>query len=143
MSVASFVTDGPVLLAAPVAAAAGLVSFLSPCVLPLVPGYLSYVAGLSGQDLAVGPPPPPPRPAGGGGGVATVGGVATAVAVGPPPVWVRGRVALGAALFVLGFSAVFVSYGAVFGGLGRALAAHQRGVAQALGVVTILLGLAF
>ncbi|MDP9436914.1 MAG: cytochrome c biogenesis protein CcdA, partial [Actinomycetota bacterium] len=39
------------LLALPVAAAAGLVSFLSPCVLPLVPGYLSYVTGLSGADL--------------------------------------------------------------------------------------------
>ncbi|MCM3922661.1 cytochrome c biogenesis protein CcdA, partial [Frankia sp. AiPs1] len=45
------VTDGPVLLAAPVAAAAGLLSFLSPCVLPLVPGYLSFITGLSGEEL--------------------------------------------------------------------------------------------
>lgn len=135
MSVASFVTDGPVLLAAPVAAAAGLISFLSPCVLPLVPGYLSYVAGLSGQDLAAATPAPGPPPAG--------RGVVTAVATRPSPVRVRGRVALGAVLFVLGFSAVFVSYGAVFGGLGRTLAAHQRGVDQVLGVVTIMLGLAF
>lgn len=39
------------LLAIPVALLAGLVSFLSPCVLPLVPGYLGYVSGLSGADL--------------------------------------------------------------------------------------------
>ena len=44
------VTDGPLLAAAAVAALVGLVGFLSPCVLPLVPGYLSYVAGLSGGE---------------------------------------------------------------------------------------------
>jgi cytochrome c-type biogenesis protein len=44
--------NGSLLLAIPVALIAGLVSFLSPCVLPLVPGYLSYVTGLSGADLA-------------------------------------------------------------------------------------------
>lgn len=52
MSVVTTVTDGSLLLAFPVAALAGLVSFASPCVLPLVPGYLSYVTGLSGSDLA-------------------------------------------------------------------------------------------
>ena len=51
MSAGTFVTDGPLLLAVPVAALAGLVSFASPCVLPLVPGYLSYVAGLTGTEL--------------------------------------------------------------------------------------------
>ncbi|MFN8074923.1 MAG: cytochrome c biogenesis protein CcdA [Kineosporiaceae bacterium] len=45
------VSDGSLLLALPVAALAGLVSFLSPCVLPLVPGYLGYVTGLTGVDL--------------------------------------------------------------------------------------------
>ena len=45
------VLSGSMLLAVPVAVLAGLVSFLSPCVLPLVPGYLSYVTGLSGADL--------------------------------------------------------------------------------------------
>jgi cytochrome c-type biogenesis protein len=48
----SVITSGSFLLAAPIAVAAGLVSFLSPCVLPLVPGYLSYVTGMSGADLA-------------------------------------------------------------------------------------------
>ncbi len=47
----SVVLDGSLLLAVPIAVAAGLVSFLSPCVLPLVPGYLGYVTGLTGVDL--------------------------------------------------------------------------------------------
>ncbi|GAB2907434.1 hypothetical protein GCM10027027_23510 [Neomicrococcus lactis] len=49
---AEIVQDGSLILAVPVAILAGLVSFLSPCVLPLVPGYLGYVTGLSGADLA-------------------------------------------------------------------------------------------
>ena len=49
---AGIASSGPLLLAIGVAALAGLVSFLSPCVLPLVPGYLSYVTGLAGADLA-------------------------------------------------------------------------------------------
>lgn len=49
---AEIVLDGSLLLAAPVAILAGLVSFLSPCVLPLVPGYLGYVTGLTGADLS-------------------------------------------------------------------------------------------
>jgi cytochrome c-type biogenesis protein len=109
-SFVSTVTDGPVLVALPIAALAGLVSFLSPCVLPLVPGYLSYVTGLAGVDLAEQR---------------------------------RGRVVLGAALFVLGFSAVFVSEGALFGHLGSTLALHQRTVDVVLGALTIVLGLAF
>ena len=54
---AEAVAGGPLLLAIGAAAVAGLVSFLSPCVLPLVPGYVSYVTGLAGADLdaALGP----------------------------------------------------------------------------------------
>lgn len=48
---AETVLSGPMLLAIPVALLAGLVSFASPCVLPLVPGYLGYVSGLTGVDL--------------------------------------------------------------------------------------------
>jgi cytochrome c-type biogenesis protein len=114
-SFVSTVTDGPVLVALPVAALAGLVSFLSPCVLPLVPGYLSYVTGLTGVDLAE---PDEERRVG-------------------------ARVLLGATLFVLGFSAVFVSEGAFFGGLGARLLEHQRGVDVVLGLLTVVLGLAF
>ncbi len=49
-SFSNTVTDGPLITAAAVAVVVGLVGFLSPCVLPLVPGYLSYVAGLSGEE---------------------------------------------------------------------------------------------
>jgi cytochrome c-type biogenesis protein len=108
------VLDGSLLLAAPVALAAGLVSFLSPCVLPLVPGYLSYVTGMSGADLADG-----------------------------RSGWRPSRVIAGSALFVLGFSAVFVTAGALFGGLGAELQARSAGITRVLGVLTILLGLAF
>jgi cytochrome c-type biogenesis protein len=151
MSTAEFVTDGPLLLAFPVAAAAGLVSFLSPCVLPLVPGYLSYVAGLSGRELeesaaSVPPTAPAPefagsQPAAGAGGAATA--TMTRPAVVPPRTVVRGRVVAGAALFVLGFTVVFVAYGAAFGTLGNSLRLHQRGIEQVLGAVTIVLGLTF
>jgi cytochrome c-type biogenesis protein len=107
------VTDGSLLVALPVAALAGLVSFLSPCVLPLVPGYLSYVTGLSGADLA------------------------------EEEDGHRWRILAGSVLFVLGFSAVFVSEGALFGGLGAELAVHQRTVDVVLGLLTVVLGLAF
>jgi cytochrome c-type biogenesis protein len=143
VSVTDFVTDGPLALALPVAAAAGLVSFLSPCVLPLVPGYLSYVAGLTGRELEEGRPAPEETRATGtgttgsaGGGTATLSRPAAAPAL-------RGRVVTGAALFVLGFTAVFVSYGALFGSLGSTVREHQRGIEQVLGVLTILLGLTF
>lgn len=127
-SFARVVTDGPLLLAAAVAAVAGLVSFLSPCVLPLVPGYLSYVTGLSGAEAT------PPRPAGSGSG---------GTAVRTRPSAVRSRTVAGAVLFVLGFTAVFVAYGLLFGRLGALLVEHQRALERVLGVVVILLGLAF
>ncbi|MFD9727689.1 cytochrome c biogenesis CcdA family protein [Streptomyces sp. NPDC059072] len=104
---------GTLAVAAPVALFAGLVSFLSPCVLPLVPGYLSYVTSLSVSDLA---------DARGGQ---------------------RSRMAAGAMLFVAGFTAVLVSGGALFGYFGRSLLAHQAVVTQVLGVFTVLMGLSF
>ncbi len=169
MSVTAFVSDGPLLLAAPVAAAAGLISFLSPCVLPLVPGYLSYVTGLSGQDLAAGPRARADRAPGtpverarlpvgvgaatGGGGAGPEAGPAGTPALDDgadaadrpdrPRRWRAGRVAAGSILFVLGFTAVFVSYGALFGDLGSRLNLHQQGIDQILGAVTIVMGLTF
>ncbi|MDP9465705.1 MAG: cytochrome c biogenesis protein CcdA [Actinomycetota bacterium] len=125
------VTDGSLLLAVPVAAVAGLVSFLSPCVLPLVPGYLSFVTGLSGEQLAES------QRSGRGEGNTLVRTV-------PPAVPVRrSRVLAGSVLFVAGFSVVFVTSGALFGSLGSVLAGHQDVVDVALGLLTILLGLAF
>jgi cytochrome c-type biogenesis protein len=104
------VFSGALLLAAPVALIGGLVSFFSPCVLPLVPGYISYVTGVSGSDLAEAR---------------------------------RGRMLTGSSLFVLGFTAVFVSGGALFGGFGSTLQEHQKGISQVLGALTIVLGLSF
>jgi len=124
-SFARVVVDGPFVVAALVAAVAGLVSFLSPCVLPLVPGYLSYVGGLSGTEANAATD-----------GTTAGGGVATRARV-------RSRTVLGAMLFVLGFTAVFVTYGVLFGRLGSALIEHQRLLERILGVVVILLGLAF
>jgi len=69
--------------------------------------------------------------------------VAPGATAGTPAAHARGRALAGTALFVLGFSALFASYGAAFGGLGEVLLAHQRGLIQALGAVTILLGLLF
>jgi cytochrome c-type biogenesis protein len=107
------VLSGALVLAIPVALFGGLVSFFSPCVLPLVPGYLSYVTGFSAVDLAD--------------------------AEGRR----RGRVLLGALLFVLGFTAVFVSLGAAFGEVGNHLLEHQKVIDRITGSFTILLGLAF
>jgi cytochrome c-type biogenesis protein len=134
-SFARTVTDGPLLLAAVVAAVAGLVSFLSPCVLPLVPGYLSYVTGLSGAEAAAAGTVGTGDPDG-------TGGAATAVAV-RSRLRLRSRTVGGAALFVLGFTVVFVAYGVLFGRLGGLLIEHQRLLERILGGVVILLGLAF
>jgi cytochrome c-type biogenesis protein len=111
--VSGTVLHGALLAALPVALLAGLVSFFSPCVLPLVPGYLSYVTGFSAADLAD--------------------------AEGRR----RGRMALGALLFVLGFSAVFVSMGAFFGFFGQTVKQHQTLITEISGGLIILMGLAF
>ncbi len=118
--IASFqqtVLSGSLALALPVALLAGLVSFASPCVLPLVPGYLSYMTGLSGAELA----------SRGEDGAAAP----------------RMRLLAGSALFVAGFTAVFVAFGALFGGLGGALRTHAELITQVLGAFTVLLGLCF
>jgi cytochrome c-type biogenesis protein len=104
------VLSGALLAAIPIAMFAGLISFFSPCVLPLVPGYLSYVTGVTGTDL----------------------GEAR-----------RGRMFAGSLLFVLGFSAVFVSGGALFGNFGVTLQAHREVLTKIFGALTVVLGLAF
>ena len=131
-----------ILVAAAVAALVGLVSFASPCVLPLVPGYLSYVTGLVGSGTAPADPPRSSRPdrsPGASGGHGAMIAVAEAVDTRPP----RGRMVLGALLFVLGFTAVFVTVGTAIGGLGRLLLVHNDVITRVLGVVVIVVGLAF
>jgi cytochrome c-type biogenesis protein len=146
------VLSGPVLLAIPVAAAAGAITFLSPCCLPLVPGYLSYVTGMSGSAAsAVAETEPEIESAdtvtvAGAAVVATAGGPATAsatITVARPAAQPRSRVMLGTLLFVLGFSALFAVEGIAVSSIGDALARHADGLARILGGVIILLGLMF
>src|SRR5580765_4984708 len=153
MSIPQLVTSGPLILALPVAAAAGAVTFLSPCCLPLVPGYLSFVTGMAGAGPPAPDQPAPDQPAPDQPAPAAPAAVAAAdgagVAVAAPPLAAtaavppRGRVVAGTALFVLGFSVVFVAYGAALGGLGHLLTGHARVLTQVLGGLTILLGLLF
>ncbi|MFM8235456.1 MAG: cytochrome c biogenesis CcdA family protein [Actinomycetota bacterium] len=98
------VFDGGILLASLVALIAGLISFASPCVIPLVPGYLAYVGGVAGS---------------------------------------RRKVLTGATLFVLGFSILFISYGALFGELGSRIISNGENLARLLGALTVLFGLIF
>jgi cytochrome c-type biogenesis protein len=144
MSVEHLVQTGPLILAAPIAAAAGALTFLSPCCLPLVPGYLSYVTGMSGTDAQRAAVTP-----GGAAAVAVAGaggsGPGGTMTVTPPQAAAlpRGRTLLGTALFVLGFSVVFATEGLAFGSLGLLLQRHSAGLTQVLGAVTIVLGLLF
>lgn len=159
------VFSGPLILAAPIAAAAGAITFISPCCLPLVPGYLAYATGMSGTDVQTARPradrgaarraaeagldaPAGERAAEVHDGTARAG--RGGVAVGAPPAMAppappgRGRTIVGTLLFVLGFSALFAVYGAASGSLGGALLAHHQGTVTAvLGACTIVLGLLF
>ncbi len=100
------------LLAIPVAVLAGVVSFASPCVLPLLPGYLSYASGLGAAQIADG-----------------TGN--------------RRALILGTVGFVLGFAAVFVLTGALFGSLGKLLLEHQQLITLISGIIIVVLGAGF
>lgn len=106
---ASIVLNGQFLVAIPIAMLAGLVSFASPCILPLVPGYLAYV-----------------------------GGITSTTASHP-----RRRILVGVALFIGGFAAVFMAYGAAFGALGSWLLVWQNLISRIMGVVIVLMGIVF
>lgn len=99
---------------------AGLLSFISPCVLPLIPGYLSYVSGLSLDDLRAGT------------GAATTGGA-------PPDA--RRRVIIASLAFILGFSLVFVSLGASASLIGQFLMSRLTILGKIAGAIIIVFGL--
>jgi cytochrome c-type biogenesis protein len=138
--------SGPLLLAVLVCAVAGLVSFLSPCVLPLVPGYLSYVTGLTGADLDSRTRDSRTRDPRTGDRIfpenAVAGGLRTRTfpenAVGR-----QGRVLAGTLLFIAGFSAVFITTGVVAAAIGQSLQRHARAVEIVVGALIVVLGLAF
>lgn len=117
-SFAQIAFSGSMLLAIPIALIAGLVSFASPCVVPLVPGYVGFLGGLAGSSAQVEAQPGSKTKA-------------------------QGRVFLGMLLFILGFTVVFVLAGVLTGALGVALATGSNKLTRILGVVVILMGLAF
>lgn len=143
------VLSGPLLLALLIAVAAGAVSFFSPCCLPLVPGYLSYVAGLAGSDTPttsteILSSAPTPATASASSGAVAASPASTPASVRPALAGgMRSRTVAGAVLFVAGFAAVFTSYGALFGAFGALLMTHQELLVRILGVITIVLGLMF
>ena len=103
MSPGEIVLSGSMLLALPIALLAGMITFLSPCVLPLVPGYLGYVAGSAAP---------------------------------------RSKVIAGSLLFVLGFTAVFVSLGVLAGTAGLLFVSQNSWVQVVLGLLVVVFGLA-
>lgn len=135
---ADIAATGPLLLAVAVAATAGLVSFLSPCVLPLVPGYLSYVTGLAGDDLRAAQQS---STASADLGSAPAGTVATAKATGTmSPSAARRQVMLGTAGFIAGFTVVFVTITIAFAAIGRTLLVNARTIEMIAGAIVIVLG---
>ena len=108
MNPGAVVLSGGLWFAVPIAIAAGLLSFLSPCVLPLVPGYLGYVSGVtSGRERT------------------------------------RGRMLLGVALFVAGFSVVFLGVSLLVGTVGSFVTEYMDLILRIAGVVVIVMGIVF
>ncbi|MET3769404.1 cytochrome c-type biogenesis protein [Marisediminicola sp. UYEF4] len=103
------VESGSMLIALPIAMLAGLVSFASPCVLPLVPGYLGYIGGFSGTNDRSD----------------------------------RGRLMLGVALFILGFTVIFVGFTLAFSIAGLMLIPWLGLITRIVGVGVIIMGLVF
>jgi cytochrome c-type biogenesis protein len=105
MSPGEIILNGSLIAAMPLALIAGVISFISPCVLPLIPGYLGYISGVADGGAK------------------------------------KSKIILGSVLFVLGFTAVFVSFGALFGGLGALIYINNlTWIQQVLGVLIILMG---
>lgn len=146
MNPGALVADGSLLVAIPIAVLAGLISFLSPCVLPLVPGYLGFIGGAVSAPtrsarLAASNGAQISRPdAGAGAESAESPKRLTATAVAAPA---RGRLLLGVLLFIAGFTVVFVSVAMLGGTLGRFLLEYADLITRILGVVIIAMGLVF
>ncbi len=126
MNPGELISSGQLLVAIPLAMLAGLVSFASPCVLPLLPGYFAYVGGAVGASASAPASAPAAAPAG-----------TTAAR------HARNRLLAGVGLFVLGFTAVFVAIMTLGGGLGVWLAEYETVLTRVLGVVVLLMGFVF
>lgn len=121
MNPGALIVDGGLWVALPLAMIAGLISFVSPCVLPLVPGYLGYLGGATaGPDSAATP--------------------STAIV---PVRRERARLLLGVSLFIAGFTVVFVAVTILGGTFGYLLLQYSNVLTRIFGVVIIVLGLVF
>ena len=112
--IGELVLSGNLVVALPIALLAGLISFASPCILPLVPGYLGYIGGFTGSGSNAADPKAERR-----------------------------RLVLGVLLFVLGFTAVFVAFGVIFGVAGLVLNQWLDLIIRIAGVIIIVMGLVF
>lgn len=119
MGLEQTIADGQLLVASLIALAAGLASFLSPCMLPLIPGYLAYVSGVAGSQSRAGADPRSAQRS------------------------ERRRMVLGSLLFVLGFTVVFLLVNVAAGSIGFWLWDQQELITRVLGVLVILMGLVF
>lgn len=135
MSIDAVMAAGALWVALPIALVAGLLSFLSPCVLPLVPGYLGFIGG------AVQPRPRAEirnkRPDQDGAATSVLTSTET------PDSPSKGRLLLGVLLFIAGFTVVFMAVTILGGTLGQFFLAYNEVITRVLGVVVILLGLVF
>ncbi len=149
MTPGDIVFDGSMWLALPIAVLAGLVSFLSPCVLPLVPGYLGFLGGaVAPRPAAAGARASGDRASGSGGPAAATGATPDRASVAvlsgtADPGSGRGRLLLGVGLFIAGFTVVFLAMGVFAGSLGRAFIQYEEIITRVLGVVVAVLGLVF
>lgn len=161
MEIGYLVTDGQLIVASLVALAAGLLSFLSPCVLPLVPGYLAYVgatAATSGRPSStaatpattITPATSASTSAEAAASAARPGAAAPNTATEHRPKTrkradrsAQMRTVLGVLLFVAGFSAVFVAMIVFFGSVGVWLVQWEGVITRVMGAVIIVMGLVF
>jgi cytochrome c-type biogenesis protein len=143
----AIIADGALWVALPIALLAGLVSFLSPCVLPLVPGYLGFIGGAVTPRSAEGRKVAPGAEAGRLGAshdaptATDAASAATATLTAAEPS--RGRLLAGVLLFIAGFTVVFMAVNILGGTVGRFFIEYADPITRVMGVVVILLGLVF